>query len=292
MEVDLRERFLGLPSIGTALEHLDALRDEAMAVDVAEHPDHQPVRDRILGLVVHIEGALSTVEPLLMTDSIPASMTTALSQFRSQLPAHLPAAPEGLEPYVAPVADIARSLVSVAGTASGPSLLDVEQRLEQAVAAAKEEVEDLDRRRSELVEEIDQLKETAAELVGQKSGELDDLIQTGDNRITQVADSGRVAYETDRKELVKFGEATVESAEETLADLRRVLAIAGDESLSATTASVPISKIRRPPNCARPQSDSESPRHWQHSLVRRSRCSPPPTNGTTTRGPRYRRSSP
>lgn len=233
MEVDLRERFVGLPSIGTALEHLYAFRDEAMAVDVAEHPDAQPVRDRILGLVVHIEGALSTVEPLLMTDSIPASMTTALSQLRSQLPAHLPAAPEGLEPYVAPVADIARSLVSVAGTASGPSLLDVEQRLEQAVATAKEEIEDLARRRSELVEEIDQLKETAAELVSQKSGELADLIQTGDNRITQVADAGRVAYETDRKELVKFGEATVESAEETLAELRRVLAIAGDESLSA-----------------------------------------------------------
>lgn len=233
MNDGLNERFAALPSMEAALEHLYALREEATAVEVGEHPLAQPPRDRVLGLVAQIEGALSTVEPMLVTDAVPSSMVPPLSQLRDQLPAHLPGSPDGLEVYISPVADLARSLVAVAGTASGPALLDVERRLEQAVAAAKDEVEELGRKRSELVEEIDRLTTTTAELVEQKSSELDELIHTGDKRITGVADTGRQAYEADRTGLVKFGEETVANAEETLAELRRVLAIAGDESLSA-----------------------------------------------------------
>lgn len=226
----LGDKFAGVPPMADALRRLDEMRTRLEDIEAPEGWHARP-RDSLLRLVAYLEAALTAVDPLLVTVSFANEMYGSLNTAFNALDSYENApSPEHYDQFT----DFVRRAMVVGDTEQTSVALTL------AAEHAADAAADLGEKSATLAEANQMLQESAAEatqrldaLVADNEDRLREAEATWDKALAEIGNEGSRRYEEDRVAFVQSSEEAADLATKTLEELRRLLSIAGDESLSA-----------------------------------------------------------
>lgn len=236
----LQERFATLPVLSDAIGVMWNLRIALENENAEEEGALVAERDRQLQAIALIETSFGTMDPWLATNGLAERFINAVNQVNGHL-----AQFRLTQAFPTSLVDFARDNLYLAGTSSLlPALGDAESRHAEAVTELQERTAEATAT-TELIKDVlqgaNQTIDTrlgaegseTSRLLADASARIDQAIASGERQFELQRDTAQQQHEDERKSIVQYGEEVVRQGDEVLTELRKRLAIAGDESLSA-----------------------------------------------------------
>ena len=229
----LAEKLAPFPAGAQLVDEVSALRSELTALDLTEDGALQR-RARTLELLGVLESALSTTKVVLLSNMLIDTLRASVAAVRGHI-AYIgpPQEPTHYENQLVALTELVRPLTGGSGTERIPAMAGAAAAAVLASKEIAEVVEELRAERDTLKREIDQMRAERLELLQSVTESVDDLIDHADTDFASARDTARTAFESDRRAFVEAAEQSVEAGEGYLDQLKTLLGVAGDLTLSS-----------------------------------------------------------